>query len=150
VHLAEYSIRKATPEDSLPIRALIHAVRINPMSLDWRHFVVAVDLSGGLLGCGQVKVHSDGSHELASIAVRESARGKGIARAVIETLLESETFRPMYLMCRSRLEPLYARFGFQPVQVNEMPPYFQRLHRLARLLNANAGPGNHLSVMRLD
>jgi hypothetical protein len=37
-------------------------VRINPMDLDWRHFWLVVDQDDSLIGCGQIKPHSDGTH----------------------------------------------------------------------------------------
>ena len=148
--MAEPSIRPARQEDFPAIRSLIHAVGINPMSLDWRRFLIAVDEQGALLGCGQIKPHGDGTRELASIAVQEWARSRGIARALIEALLDRERRRPLYLMCRARLETLYVRFGFQPVDPAEMPPYFRRISRMASLFNSKAPTEDQLSVMRLD
>jgi N-acetylglutamate synthase-like GNAT family acetyltransferase len=148
--LADFAIRPATREDYPAIRALIHAVHINPMGLDWRRFLVAVTPENELLGCGQVKLHSDGSREIASIAVHEQARGQGVARAIIEKLLVGEPTRPVYLMCRARLGALYAKFGFHTIGLDEMSPYFQRISRAERIFNANARPEDRLLVMRLD
>lgn len=120
------------------------------MGLDWRHFLVAVTPENELLGCGQVKLHADGSRELASIAVREPARGQGVARAIIEELLAREAARPLYLMCRARLGSLYIKFGFHAIEPEEMPPYFQRISRAERIFNANARPEARLLVIRLD
>ncbi len=148
--MADYTIRPATRKDFPAIRALIHAVRINPLGLDWRRFLVVVTPQGELLGCGQIKLHRDGSRELASIAVQERARGRGLARAIIETLLAQERQRPLYLMCQARLGPLYAKFGFRAVGVQEMPPYFLRVCRAERIFNSQAQPQDRLLVMRLD
>jgi N-acetylglutamate synthase-like GNAT family acetyltransferase len=148
--LADFAIRPAAREDFPAIRALIHAVHINPMGLDWRHFLVAVTPENELLGCGQVKLHADGSRELASIAVREPARGQGVARAIIEELLAHEAAHPLYLMCRARLGALYAKFGFHTIGLDEMSPYFQRISRAERIFNANARPEDRLLVMQSD
>ena len=148
--MAEYTIRPARREDFPAIRALIHVVHINPTGLDWRRFQVAVDPDGRLLGCGQVKVHGDGSRELASIAVREQFRSRGVARAVIEALLQREPRRPLYLMCRAPLEPFYGRFSFKIVVPAEMPAYFRRIHRMANLFNSGGAAEDRLLVMRLD
>ncbi|MCX7608981.1 MAG: hypothetical protein N2049_07170, partial [Anaerolineales bacterium] len=67
--------------------------------------------------------------------VREEARGQGVARAVIEALIRQEPHRPLYLMCRARLESFYARFGFRCLEPEEMPPYFRRMYHLAIWLN---------------
>jgi N-acetylglutamate synthase-like GNAT family acetyltransferase len=148
--LVDFAIRTATQKDFPAIRALIMEVSINPTGLDWRRFLVVVTPENKLIGCGQIKLHFDGSRELASIAVQVQARGHGIARAVILELLTRETNRPLFLMCRARLELLYVRFGFATIGPEEMPPYFQRICRLERILNFTARPENRLSVMRLQ
>lgn len=148
--MADIVVRPAGPGDSAQIHALIRAVRINPIGLDWRRFLVAVDPDGVLIGCGQVKPHRDGSRELASIAVRPQDRGRGVARALIEALMAREPRRPLYLMCRSELGGLYHRFGFVPIPLEVMPPYFRSLVRIERLLNSRAPADDRLLVMRLD
>jgi len=148
--LAEFRLRPAERNDFPSIRSLIHTVGINPTGLNWRRFIVAVSIQGELLGCGQIKPHSDGLLELASIAVAENARGAGIARAIIESLLNRETTRPLYLMCRAELETLYNKFAFQIVLVGEMPPYFRRIHHIANIINLKSQPEDRLIVMRLE
>ena len=148
--MAEYILRPAEQGDFPAIRSLIHTVQINPFGLDWRHFIVAVTASGLLLGCGQVKIHADGSRELASIAVQESTRGQGIARAIIEELLRQEAHRPLYLMCRARLETLYAKFGFRAIGAEEMSPYFRKIKRAEQIFNAHGEPEDRLLVMCLE
>ncbi|KAF0107191.1 MAG: GCN5-like N-acetyltransferase [Anaerolineaceae bacterium] len=137
-------LRPATKDDFPAIRALIRAVGINPIGLDWRRFLVAVTRAGELSGCVQVKPHADGSRELASLAVRGQDRGQGVARALIERLLEGQP-RPVHLMCRAGLGLFYNQHGFRVVEENEMTPYFRRVSRLFRRF---AGGG--LLVMRLD
>ena len=148
--MVDFIIRPATKKESPEIRALIHEVRINPTGLDWRRFLVAVTSDNALLGCGQIKPHFDGSRELASIAVKEHVRGQGVARAIIQELLIRVTTRPLYLMCRARLEPLYFKFGFRAIDQDEMPGYFQRISRAERIFNLKAQPENRLMVMRLE
>ena len=80
-----YTLRPATAAEFPAIRKLIWQVGINPIGLDWRRFVLAVDEEGRMLGCGQIKPHKGGIRELASIAVVPEARGLGIARAIITT-----------------------------------------------------------------
>jgi len=111
---------------------------------------VAVTPQGNLLGCGQIKPHADGSSEMASIAVQEHVRGQGIARYIIKALLMLEPERPLYLMCRARLNLFYAKFGFHAIKLEEMPPYFRRISRAERIFNSNTPPDNRLLVMCLD
>jgi len=148
--LAEFTLRPAVRDDFPAIRGLIQAVHINPTGLDWRRFLVAVSGQNELLGCGQIKPHADGSRELASIAVDEHARGKGIAREIILGLLTGDPPRPLYLMCRARLELFYTKFEFHIIRLEEMPPYFRRINHIARLFNRDAPREDRLIVMRLD
>ncbi len=146
---ADLTLRAATARDSAAIRRLIRRVQINPTGLDWRHFVLAVDASGHMLGCGQLKPHRDGTLELASIAVEPPHRGEGIAGAIIEHLL-ADAPRPLYLMCRQSLGGFYQRWGFRPLTESEMPAYFRRLSRLARVLMILAKYEEGLLVMVLQ
>jgi N-acetylglutamate synthase-like GNAT family acetyltransferase len=133
--LTEIVLRSAQEADFPAIKALIHETRINPMGLDWRRFTVAETPDGQFMGCGQLKPHSDGTLELASIAVIPSQRGKGIARVIIQKLL-NDAPRPLYLTCTSQLGPFYEKFGFRSISGAELPEYFRRISRLAKMINA--------------
>lgn len=119
------------------------------MGLDWKRFIVAVDDRDQVLGIGQVKPHGTEILELASIAVHPDYRGQGIARAIVERLLEDSP-RPLYLMCASSLGPLYEKFGFHSVAYEEMPRYFQRISKLAGLVTTLAHRNEHLLIMKLQ
>lgn len=127
------NFRPAAAADSRAIRALIWKVGINPIGLNWRRFLLAVDAQGQMLGCGQIKPHGDGSRELASIAVQPAAQGQGIGSAIITRLLENQPL-PIYLTCRGSLGVYYQKFGFRSLAFDEMPPYFRKIIRLYRLL----------------
>lgn len=133
--MAEILLRPALETDFPAIKALVHEAQINPMGLDWHHFIVAETPDGQFAGCGQLKPHSDGTLELASIAVIPPQRGKGIARAIIQKLMD-EAPRPLYLTCRSQLGPFYEKFGFRGISGSELPKYFQRISRLAKVINS--------------
>lgn len=148
--LDKFLIRPAKKEEFQAIRDLIFEVQINPTGLAWQRFLVATTVDGELVGCGQVKPHRDGSRELASIAVRPQFRGRGAARIILEALLAKETRRPLYLMCRSQLEPFYNKFGFRSVSFDEMTPYFRRISRLVGLFSPARSPEDRLSIMRLE
>ena len=142
-----FRLRPAEAADAKTIRRIIQLVQINPTGLSWRRFVVAVDDKGSIIGCGQVKPHHDRSQELASIAVLPEWRGRGVARKIIAQLLLQYPGR-LYLTCRSPLEPLYEKFGFQAIDYPEMPPYFQQISRLVAVYNKLSHHADHLSVMR--
>ncbi len=139
-------LRSASAGDAQAIRALIRSAQINPVGLDWRRFTLAVDGSLRLVGCGQIKPHRDGSRELASIAVVPEWRGRGVARALIEHLLETHP-GTLYLTCRASLGSLYASFGFQVVDESEMPTYFRWVSRAVRLMRRLGLAGEGLLVM---
>lgn len=145
-----FVLRHARREEQRIIREMIRAAHINPLGVDWRRFILAVDGNAEVIGCGQVKPHQDGTRELASIVVMEPWRGRGVARAIVERLM-SEAGPPLWLTCRSALMPLYERFGFREVAPQEdQPPYFRRLRRLAGALEFLAGAGEYLAVMVWD
>ena len=133
--MVDFILRPANENDSLLIKDLIHRVGINPMDLDWHRFVIAVDGSGKMLGCGQLKPHGKDVIELASIAVEPPYQHQGIARVIIEHLIASGR-RPLYLTCRSRLGSFYEKWGFRSLQPNEMPAYYRRLSRLVNVVGA--------------
>ncbi|MCX6025665.1 MAG: GNAT family N-acetyltransferase [Chloroflexi bacterium] len=139
-------LRRAQAADQAAIRSLVAANHLNPLSLRWQDFVVAVDSPDQVVGIGQVKQHSDGSRELASIAVVGARRRQGIARAIILELMSTNP-APLYLTCRSALGPFYARFGFVALGIEQMPLYFRRIYRLARLLMRSASGETQMLVM---
>jgi N-acetylglutamate synthase-like GNAT family acetyltransferase len=142
-----FSLRPATQADASTIRHIISQARINPLALDWHRFILAIDPFGKVIGCGQVKPHSDGSIELASIAVLPEWRNHGIARRLIEYLLEQHPGR-IYLTCQSQLGPMYRKFGFQAVQTADMTPYFKRLNRIVRWIGKLTHQPGGMLVMR--
>ena len=143
------TIRPAREVESAPIKDLIHSVGINPIDLDWKRFLVAVNDRDEMIGCGQLKPHGKEILELASLAVYPEYQGKGVARALIEYLLKDSP-RPLYLMCESSLGPFYEKFGFRGVSYEEMPRYFQRISKLAGLVTALARREERLLVMKLQ
>ena len=147
--MATFTLRPARETESGPIHELIHSVGINPMGLDWKRFVVAVDAQDQIIATGQIKPHGREILELASIAVVPEYRGQGLARVIIEHLLQ-ESPRPLYLTCVSSLEPLYQKFGFYSITYEEMPRYFQRLSKLAGLVFLLASRDEKLLVMKLQ
>jgi N-acetylglutamate synthase-like GNAT family acetyltransferase len=145
----KFSLRPARESESDRIRDLIHLAGINPMGLDWKRFVVAVDDRDEMIGCGQLKPHGQDVLELASLVVYPEFRGKGVARAIIEHLL-ADSPRPLYLMCQSSLGPLYEKFGFRAIEYDEMPRYFQRISKLAGIVTTLARRDERLLVMKLQ
>ena len=143
----QYTIRQATQAEQPAIKALIRAAGINPLGLHWSRFLVAVDSSQTVIGCGQVKAHRDGSRELASVAVAREWRRMGIAGQIIQAL-QREHGPPLWLTCMERLAPFYRPYGFDRVETyQDMPPYFRCASRFFNLyLTLSRGKGK-LAVM---
>ncbi|MFN8428222.1 MAG: GNAT family N-acetyltransferase [Anaerolineales bacterium] len=146
--MTTFTLRPACESESSQIKDLIRLVGINPMDLDWKRFVVAVNDEEQIVGTGQIKPHGKEIFELASIAVRPEYQGQGIARAVIEYLLKDSP-RPLYLTCVSRMGAFYQKFGFVSLAHEEMPRYYQRLRKLADAMLTLTRKGEHLLVMML-
>ena len=143
-----FTLRSAREDDFRQIKDLIRLVGINPMDLDWKRFVVAVDAEDRVVATGQIKPHGKEILELASIAVRPEFQGQGIARAIIEHLLKDSP-RPLYLTCVSAMGPFYQKFGFGALSSEEMPRYYQRLSKLANAMMTFTHKGERLLVMKL-
>ena len=147
--MTTFTLRPARETESRAIKDLIHFVGINPMGVDWKRFVVAVDSQDQIIGIGQLKHHGKDILELASIAVYPEYQGQGIARAIIEYLLRDSP-RPLYLMCESKNGSLYEKFGFREIPYKEMPRYFQRISKLAGLATTLARHDQRLMIMKLQ
>ena len=147
--MTTFTLRAARESDFASIRELVHLGGINPMGLDWKRFLVAVNAEGRIVACGQIKPHGRDILELASIAVHPASRNQGIARRIIEHLLAGSP-RPLYLMCRSGLGPLYEKFGFSALPYDDMPRYFQRMVKLVDFASAFSSTKETLLIMKLQ
>lgn len=143
---SEITIRPARETDKPVIRRLVFGARLNPSGIKWERFVVGVVPPGDVIACVQIKPHRDGSQELASLVVSPEYRGKGIARLVLEDLLQNQE-GDLYLMCRSSLGEFYRKFGFTGISEPQMPLYFQRISRLASIAAILREEGETLLVM---
>jgi N-acetylglutamate synthase-like GNAT family acetyltransferase len=144
-----YKIRPALESESTQIKDLINLVGIIPSGLDWKRFVVAVNEDGMVVSCGQLKPHSGGIVELASIATLPEYRRQGLARAIIENLLQKGP-RPLYLTCLSHNGPIYEKFGFHAIVESEMPKYFRRIKKLFDVTDVFRKASEELLVMKLE
>jgi N-acetylglutamate synthase-like GNAT family acetyltransferase len=145
-----FRLAPAAVSDAPAIRALIHQVGINPTGLDWRRFILAVDEQNNLIGCGQLKLHPDGTLELASLAVVPEWRSQGVARRIIAYLEASATSGSIYLTCRSGLGPFYEKFGYRVLRRDEMPPHLRRIDMAARIISKLHLINDSLLVMKKE
>lgn len=87
--------------------------------------VVIARLDGRRAAIGRLVYLPDGSAELGGIVVLPEFRGKNISRAMIAHLIRCAGERPLYCLPFSKLEPLYASFGFERIKNDASVP--QRL-----------------------
>lgn len=125
---------------------MVRAARLNPLGLDWRRFFVAVDRTGEVVACIQVKPHGD-ARELASLVVARGWRGQGLGRQMVRHV-KDEAGPPLWLMCRSSLAPFYERSGFSEVRRRgEMPGYFRAIHVLFSCSRRFTRSADYLAIM---
>ena len=77
------------------------------------------EVAGQIVSMGQVKEYP-GCQELGSLVTLPAYRGQGLAAAVIAAL-EARAGRPLYLICRDRMEPYYTRFGYHTIGWRDAP-----------------------------
>ncbi|MBX3045489.1 MAG: GNAT family N-acetyltransferase [Anaerolineales bacterium] len=147
--LPDFSIQPAAPQHAEPIRQLIQQADLFQHGLDWRNFLVALTPANEFIGCGQVKQHTDGTWELASIAVQPAWQGRGVGRAIIEALLARHTGE-LYLMSISALKPLYEKFGFSEVTGEYLPKYFRRLTQMPAMIAEFERVDERIMVMKRE
>jgi N-acetylglutamate synthase-like GNAT family acetyltransferase len=113
------TIRAAEAEDAEPIRALVRAEALGALGLDWRNFMVA-DLSGRVVGAVQLRHVADGVAELASLAVRPSERGDGLAQRLVDAALAQAPERVLVVAPGGHVTH-YRRWGFRRIRAAEAP-----------------------------
>jgi N-acetylglutamate synthase-like GNAT family acetyltransferase len=132
-------IRAAIAADQPTITALVRTARLMRWRLAWHNFLVAERIEEGtarIVGVGQLRPHSDGTLELASLAVIPEEQGHGIGGELVHTLLRkasvSENQHALYLMCEGGKVPYYQRFGFYELTVlATMPRTMRRFYQVA-------------------
>lgn len=128
------NIRPAQQEDQQTIVSLIHQAKLNPRNLHWEHFLVAEE-NGKILGVRQVKVHAQGTREVASGFVLPEYRNQGISALLMNELLARE-HGPLYSMIDQKWLNYYEQFGFQQVRTDQLPSDFHKEYRIARIITS--------------
>ena len=128
------TIRPAVEADQPTIVAFIHQAKINPRNLHWEHFLIAEE-NGKIVGIRQVKIHKQGTREVASGFVLPEYRRQGISALLMNAILEREK-GPIFLMCRDKRTYYYEPFGFRQLKVNELPADFRKEYRIGRIVTS--------------
>ena len=128
------TIRPARQEDQETIVSLIRQAKLNPRNLHWEHFLVAEE-NGKVVGIRQVKVHGQGTREVASGFVLPEYRRQGISADLMRELLAQEG-GSLYSMVDQKWLLYYEQFGFRQVDVNQLPPDFRNEYRIGRIVTS--------------
>jgi amino-acid N-acetyltransferase len=123
-------VRRARPDDQPVITAMVRRARLNPAGLHWEQFVVG-ERDGRAVGVAQLRRHSDGTKELASLVVEPGAREHGIATQMVDALLADET-AAVYALIDRRFAGHFARWGFRQVGPGELPRPVTRTYLIGR------------------
>ncbi len=111
--------RPAEAVDLPAIRKLLTLVQGDFEELREEQFVVAQHSGGAILGCCRLRPYPD-LCELASLAVADDARAKGVGRAIVDSVL-SRTTAPVYLICEDHVVGFFRRFSFSLILPEEAP-----------------------------
>ena len=144
---AGFSVRLAIEDDIPAIRAVLFSVRseygvmgemgANDADLDDLEinffrgggcFEVVEDAANRIVGCAGLRPLNPCRAELCKMYIEKSARRQGLGKRLLEDLLAAARqsgFREVWLTTNSVLIEaitLYARYGFQPVGAEHLPP----------------------------
>jgi amino-acid N-acetyltransferase len=145
-------LRSATPGDALSIRTLVRRERLNRFDLQVENFKVA-ELDGVVVGAVQIRKHGDGARELGSLVIAPGFRGKGLAAALINAVLEDEP-GPVFMITGRNFVAHYGRWRFAIVEARAAPPSIRfnfRMGRFGRVMSLlRRQPPRHLRILRRD
>jgi amino-acid N-acetyltransferase len=126
------TIRPARQEDQETIVSFIEQAKLNPRNLHWQNFLVAEE-NIKIVGIRQVKIHRQGTREVASGFVLPAYRRQGISAQLMNALLARES-GPLYTMVNQKRAPYYERFGFRQVDISQLPLDFRKEYRIGRMV----------------
>ncbi len=114
-----WEIEAAKAADLPEIDELIAAVDGDRVDLASDQFVVAKSEDARILGCGRLRPYPEFC-EIASMAVADDVRAKGIGRAIVSRLLEQYS-GTIYLICEDEVVEFFRRFEFRLLPESDMP-----------------------------
>jgi N-acetylglutamate synthase-like GNAT family acetyltransferase len=127
-----FQIRPARPEDQEIIVSFIRQAKLNPRNLHWERFLVA-EKDRQIIGIRQVKVHAQGTREIASGFVLPEYRRQGISARLLDELLAREA-GTLYTMVSEKRAAYYEPFGFRQVDARQLPTDFRKEYRIGRIV----------------
>jgi amino-acid N-acetyltransferase len=128
-----YYVRPARASEGCLIRRRVWREGLDPTTLDWRRFVVAVTGDEQVVGFAQVKDLGRSVHEFGSLVVEPAWRGLGVGGTLVHAL-RARHGSPLYLLCGAHNVAYYRSFGFHTLPVEEMPRPLRRKWRIGNAL----------------
>ncbi|HEX6270418.1 MAG TPA: GNAT family N-acetyltransferase [Anaerolineales bacterium] len=125
-------IRPAVEADQSTIMSLIRQAKINPRNLHWERFLIAEE-NNQIVGIRQVKIHKQGTREVASGFVLPEHRHKGVSAQLMDEILRREN-GPLYLMCDKKWKRYYEQFGFRAIRLAELPRDFYGEYLIGKII----------------
>ena len=125
-------IRPAVEADQQTIVSFVQQAHINPRNLHWQNFLIAEE-DGQIVGIRQVKVHAQGTREVASGFVLPEYRRRGISALLMNEIIAGEK-DTLYLMCNKKRKTYYEPFGFREVRFTELPRDFLREYLIGKVI----------------
>ncbi len=108
--------------DALMLRRSPDSVRL---AID--DYVVAVALTGEIVGCGALKEYSPSVAEVAAIAVSPAAQGQGTGTAIVHAIEGLATKRGIYEVFALTLKPgFFSSMGYHRVDRARFPEKIRR------------------------
>jgi N-acetylglutamate synthase-like GNAT family acetyltransferase len=118
----------ARDEDMPFIRECVQRFKLDGENLEAGQFIVARE-AGQIVAFGRVKPYGDQVHELGSVGVVESQRGKGWGDRVVRELIRR--FPADEVFITTDLAAYFERFGFRRLDPADVPRPLQ--DKLARI-----------------
>jgi N-acetylglutamate synthase-like GNAT family acetyltransferase len=130
----QITVRRAREDDQPVITGIVRRARLNPVGLHWERFVIA-ERDSHVVGVAQLRRHSDGATELASLVVVPDSRRHGVAMRMVDALLADER-APVYALIDRRFVDHFTRWGFAPVDPSQLPHSVSRVYMIGRVATA--------------
>lgn len=87
-----------------------------------KEYVVAEDADGAIVGTASLKIYSTELAEIAGLAVRDDQQGKGVGKALVESLLaEARALGLQEVFGLTRKPLFFMRLGFRLAEKEEFP-----------------------------
>lgn len=135
--LPEGTLRGGRAGDWPTLASLVLREGMNPLVGDPEKFIVFEDMTGDVIGCGQVR-----GLELASLVVRKDHRGRGVGRVIGKALVDRwDRQNDLFLLCLTSRIQFYEQFGFVACKNKELPRGMQVERCLGDVVASIVEPG---------